>query len=479
MAITRTWFGSFKAIGASVAIAAAFGTFAIPHNASAETLADALVGAYNHSGLLDQNRALLRAADEDVATSLAALKPIVSWQADIQQSIGNNNSAATLGSNIDVNSATISISIALDYQLFDFGADSARVAAAKESVLATRAGLLSVEQNVLLRAVSAFMNLRRTIETVALRENNLRLLTEELRAAKDRFDVGEVTRTDVALAEARLAQARSGLAAAQGDFVQAQEEYRNAVGRKARQLSPPPPLPATANLMEEARSRALRQHPDIVAAQRQVASAELLVNAAERDMLPTLSLRGTAFVEDNIHDDGYNNNLNFGLRATGPIYQGGRLSALARRSAAIRDSQRANLHVVRHNVEADLGNSFARLMAAVASLEASERQIIAARVAFRGIREEASLGARTTLDVLDAEQELLDAQAAKIAAQADQYIAAYSVLAAMGELTAERLKLPVKLYDPAAYYKLVKEAPHLQSKQGKALDRVLKSLQKN
>jgi len=191
--------------------------------AKAETLADALVGAYNHSGLLDQNRALLRAADEDVATSLAAVRPILSWQADLNHTIGNSANAASGGTSVDINTTTLGIALVMDYQLYDFGADAFRTESAKETVLATRAALLSLEQQVLLRAVSAFMNVRRAGENVALRQNNVRLLTQELRAARDRLDVGEVNRTDVALAEASLAEARSGLAAAQGAPVAAHE----------------------------------------------------------------------------------------------------------------------------------------------------------------------------------------------------------------------------------------------------------------
>lgn len=472
--------------GTSIGLIARLGTlgisgllwFAQPA-AAQETLADALVGAYTHSGLLDQNRALLRAADEDVASAMAALRPIVSWQADYERTVGNQRLANGLNQVTDIDTSTLSIALIANWQIFDFGADSARIEAAKETVLATRAALLSVEQNVLLRAVAAFMTVREAVQNVSVRENNLRLLREELRAAQDRFEVGEVTRTDVAQAEARLAEARSGLATAQGNLVQAQEEYRNAVGRSPGVLAPPPPLPTVARGtrdIEQARARALRQHPDIVQAQRQVASAELLIKATELDLMPTLSLRGTLSAQENLDNNGYNSTATVGLRATGPIYQGGQLASFIRSAVASRDSFRGNLHVVRHNVEQDLGSSFATLMAATASLSASDQQIVAAQIAFDGIREEATLGARTTLDVLDAEQELLDAQTARIAAEADQYIAAYSVLAASGELTAERLRLPVRIYDPAAYYKLVEDAPAYRSKQGQALDRIIRKL---
>ena len=146
---------------------------------------------------------------------------------------------------------------------------------------------------------------------------------------------------------------------------------------------------------------------------------------------------------------------------------------------ANRDAQRGNLHEVRHDVQQDVGNAFADLLSARAQLEASERQIRSARIAFQGVREEATLGARTTLDVLDAEQALLDAESTRVTARAQLYVAAYSALAATGQLTAADLRLPVQIYDPAAYYNLVKDSPTKRSKQGEQLDRVLRALQKD
>ena len=155
------------------------------------------------------------------------------------------------------------------------------------------------------------------------------------------------------------------------------------------------------------------------------------------------------------------------------------MSSAVRSSMAQRDAQRANLHVVRQDVEQEVGNAYAALASARAQLEASDRQIRAARIAFRGIREEATLGARTTLDVLDAEQSLLDAESTRVSARANLYVAAYSVLAATGRLTAQDLKLPVQIYDAGGYYNLVKDAPAKYSKEGQALDRVLRALQKD
>ncbi|QFT59191.1 Outer membrane efflux protein BepC precursor [Sulfitobacter sp. THAF37] len=447
--------------------------------AEAETLADALVGAYNHSGLLEQQRAVLRAADEDVAAAASALKPVLRWTADLTQSyreVPQLNVLATSGSS---NSLTASINLIAEVLVYDFGASAFRVEATKETVLATRDTLLNVEQQILLRAVSAYMGVIEASEFVALRQNNVRLLTQELRAARDRFEVGEVTRTDVALAEAQLANARSGLAAAQGTLLRAQEEYRTAVGRKPGRLSGPPSLPTIGGDIQAAKALAVRQHPLLRSAQHQVAAAELLIRSNEAAMAPRVTLNGSVGVSEEFGGSDFNRNASVGLGVNQTIYQGGRLSSDVRRSMAQRDAQRANLHVVRFDVEQAVGDAYASFATARAQLEASERQIRAARIAFRGVREEATLGARTTLDVLDAEQSLLDAQSTQVSARASLYIAAYSVLSATGRLTAAHLGLPVQIYDPAGYYNLVKDSPAKNSRQGRQLDRVLRALQKD
>ncbi|WP_300031862.1 TolC family outer membrane protein [uncultured Roseobacter sp.] len=450
--------------------------------AQSETLADALVGAYNTSGLLDQNRALLRAADEDVAGAAAALKPVLNYTANLTRNFGDTRSISTfsgLASTNNLESTNASAGLIAELLLYDFGATQLGVEAAKETVLATRQQLISLEQQVLLRAVTAFLNVRSLTEFVALRRNNLNLLEQELRAAQDRFEVGEVTRTDVAQAESQLAEARSGLATAQGDLQQAIEEYRNVVGRTPGALVTPPSLPSFGSNVEAARSQALRVHPDLRAAQHAVAAAELNILRAEAAIKPTLSANGSLNVQENLGSSSYTNSGSVGLTLSGPIYQGGLIDSSIRRAIASRDAQRGNLFEVQKTISQNVGSTYAQLSAQRASLAASEERIRAARIAFNGVREEAQLGARTTLDVLDAEQELLDAETSRISAQANVYVAAYSVLQATGRLTAKDLGLGVQQYDPAAYYNLVKDAPVARSAQGAKLDRVLKSLQKN
>lgn len=445
----------------------------------AETLRDALIGAYTHSGLLEQNRALLRAADEDVAQAVAALRPILNWTASVTHTNTDTRSVATGPTTVSRFGTDVTAAINLSWLLWDHGRSKLSVEAAKESVLATRQQLISIEQQIFQRTVAAYFNVRRETENVALRQNNLRLITEELRAAQDRFDVGEVTRTDVAQAQARLAEARSGLAFAMGQLVQAQEEYANVVGRRPGQLAPPGRLPRIEPSIPRAKDIAVRNHPDLKQVQHLVAAADINVEVARRQVAPRITLESSVSNRDTADSNSFTESVSVGVQATGPIYQGGALASATRSAIANRDAQRGNLHTVRHNIRQNVGVTYAQLQVAQAQLDATGERIRAARVAFDGVREEATLGARTTLDVLNAEQALLDAQAQQISAQADRYIAAYQVLASMGQLTVSALGLGIQQYDPNAYYDLVKTAPIARSEQGRKLDKVLRALQKD
>ncbi|OWU85692.1 transporter [Oceanicola sp. 22II-s10i] len=459
------------------ALALATGLATLP--ARAETLADALVSAYNQSGLLQQNRALLRAADENVAQAVSALRPIISWSAGIDQSLTRTSSAANGFTATNSDSASATLGITLQLLVYDFGASKVDIEIAKESVLSARYTLLQVEQSVLLRAATAFFEVRRATDTLALRQNNMRLITQELRAARDRFDVGEVTRTDVSLAEARLAAARSGLAAAEGALNAARLEYLAATGREPGNLVPPRSLPRLPASVQDAMAVAVRQHPNMLAAQKDVTVAELNVTAADLALKPTISASARYGVTRNLNNDGYSNGVTLGLQATGPIYSGGRLSSLQRQAMARRDASRANLHTVAQGLRQQAGTAYSNVLVARASRLAGEEQVRAADVAFRGVREETTLGARTTLDVLNYEQELLSARTTFISAQIDEYVNAYNLLAATGRMTARDLGLGVQLFDPAGYYNMVKDAPAGLSERGQKLDRVLRKLGKD
>ncbi len=447
-------------------LAAAIIGFTTVH-AGAQTLADTLVAAYNNSHLLEQNRALLRAADEDVAQAVALLRPVIGFVARAQASAVTVDTSRGRDTREDYGA---SLTISAELTLYDGGAGRLALESAQESVLAAREGLRSVEQQVLLNAVIAFVSVRNAGEVLSIRQNNLRVIEQELRAARDRFEVGEITRTDVAIAEARLAAARSALAAAEGDLAVARETYRAVTGGLPGMLRVPPPPPATAASDGSARDVAVRRHPAILRAQREVRVAELNVARAAAAFNGRLTASAQAGIDS---DDTFSRSLS--LSYSVPIYRGGQLSSVHRQAIARRDATIAALHQTTVSVIQDVGRAWAQLAVARASLEASERQIAAARTAFEGVREEATLGARTTLDVLNAEQELLDARASRVAAESQQYIATYTLLAAMGLLTVEHLGLGIPTYDPEAYFNAVRSAP-ATTPQGARLDRVLKSI---
>lgn len=451
----------------------AMATFLSSPSAFAQSLADTLIGAYKHSGLLEQNRAVLRAADEDVAQAVALLRPTLDYTARYSYSYAHNNFSGS--SNDDGGSVGLTAGL----MIYDFGRTRLAIDAAKETVLATRDALVGIEQDVLLRGLVAHMNVRRSREFVSLAENSVRLISEELRAARDRFEVGEVTRTDVSLAEARLASARSTLAAAQGSLAQAREEYRAAVGVYPSNPGAPGALPSTAASLEVARDIAVRSHPDMSQAKRSVTVAEINIARADTAKLPTVRAFGElshSFGDIAVGD--VRQDASVGLSLSGPIYQGGALASVSRQAIANRDAARGSLHFVRHSLGLEVGNAWSSILVAEARVTAGTQQVRAAQEAFDGTREEAQLGARTTLDVLDAEQDLLDAQAELVSAQIDVYIATYQLLSSMGLMTVDHLNLGIPTYDPVAYYNAVKDAPAGLSKQGKDLDRVLRAIGK-
>ena len=442
--------------------------------AQGETLTDAFVLAYNNSDLLEQSRAVLRAADEDVAGAVAALRPTLDYRIS-----ENYNFLDNPGFTQTQDRFSTSLELISELALFTGGRNRLAIEAAKEAVLAARENLIVQEQAVLFATVDAYMGVFAALELVELRRNSVRVLEEEVRAARDRFEVGEVTRTDVAQAEARAAQSQADLVAAIGDLEAARELYNLEVGQYPGVLAPPPPLPPTAPSEQAARDVALLSHPRINQTQRQVTVDEINVEIAQAAVLPTLGAQasiGYSRSNENFGEGEFDQSASVGLVLRGPIYQGGALNSLFRRAKAQRDQTRAQLLRTVAEISELVGRSWAVREVAQAQLVATDRQIEAAQIAFDGTREEATLGARTTLDVLDAEQDLLDALTARIDASVQEQRAVYGLLSSMGRLTVDFLDLPVVSYDPAAYYTAVSDAPGIGSAQGIQLDRVLRSL---
>lgn len=458
---------------AAVAVTAAM---VVAPAARSETLADALISAYKTSHLLDKNQAVLRAADEDAAVALAQLRPVITFATQatwtkLDNALRTNFLGVPVGQPLYTESTDASASLTASFLIYAGGRGKMAVEIAKESVLSTRAALVNVEQQVLLSAVSAYVDVRLQAEIVALRQSNVRLISQELQAAKDRFDVGEVTLTDVSLAEARRAAAQSGLAAAQGALEVARERYKAAIGHYPGKLAGLPRLPVAAKSEDAARAVAVRNHPVIIQAGHEVKISDIRVNIAEAAFLPTVS-SSVAVTED--WQSGVGNTV-AGIQFSDTIYQGGERSALYRKALAGKESAAAGQLQAVVDVSEAVGNAWSNVMVQQASIEAGGLQVTAAQKAFDGVREEATLGARTTLDVLNAEQELLNARAAKLQSEASRYVGVYQLLSSMGQLTAEQLNLGITTYDPEAYYDAVKKAP-LTSTRGKRLDKILQKI---
>ncbi len=434
----------------------------------AETLGDALASAYKTSGLLEENRATLRAADEGVASALSDLRPALSYSYDVSRSKSYTTDAWSDWSD------TLSFIASMD--IYTFGRNKLSIDVQKEVVLATRASLLNVEQEVLADAVDAYMSVREAQALLNLQQSAVRLNQQNLRAAQDRFEVGEITRTEVAQYEAQLASVRADLASAQGTLSAARETYKVAVGHYPQSLSTPPNIKLPVASLEAAVTKAKQIHPGIIALQHQAAAQDLAVTIAERNMLPTVSGSVTQSYSDTNFD---NDSTSVSLGVSGVIYSGGAVASAVRGAIADRDAARAELLQTTREVEQGVRTNWAMLSVYSASEQASNAYVKAQRVAYDGVKEEADLGASTTLDVLSAEQDLLDAQVAAIQARIARETQAYSVLQSLGLLTVEQLKLDVPVYDPSAYYNAVKNAPtSYVSPQGEKLDRVLQGLMK-
>lgn len=430
----------------------------------ATSLSDALAAAYRNSDLLEQSRLLLRLDDESVAQQISTLRPLISL-----------NASSTRTSGADTVS---SLDLIADLLVFDNGGTRLLVAAAREQVDAARFGLVDLEQTVLLNAVQAYINVWSDSQVVAVQESNVRVVTEQLRAARDRFEVGEDTRTDVAQAEASLAAAISALAAARGQLEISEELYIIAIGQRPSIRGGPGALPQVPSSESEADHIARQTNPSILELQAVTRSNALALDAARSDYGPTVTLRAqTGETFGGINEGG---STSLSLNFNQPIYNGGQLFSLERSAIAQLGSSQAQLNQQVRTVIQDVGNAYALLRIANAQIQASEQEIRAEQLALQGVEEEASLGARTTLDVLDAEQALLEARIGRIEAQADLYISAYSVLEAIGLLTVRNLNLNVPEYDPTEYSDAFSNAPaRIPSEQGERLDALLERLGRN
>jgi outer membrane protein len=434
-----------------------------PALAGAHSLTDVLIAAYRNSNLLAASRAGLRAQDETVAQAGAGLKPTVDLSG--QGTLAINTLQGDL-------TDTWQAGLTANLVLYDSGRTPAAIASAEAAIMASRAGLKAAEQGVLLGAVAAYMDVRRDLEVVSLSRNNLRVLKEQVDAVNGRFAVGEVTRTDVSQTLARLAASEAGLAAAEGALAISSQNFLAAVGLPPNDLEAPPPIPDLPGSLADAIAIALGQHPSIAAARHAQDAAAHDFERARGASGPTVSLSGQLGVQ--INDpvpDTTVGGASATLGAVMPLYQGGTLDSLERQAMAVLDQRKFELQDTARQVQQAVAIAWANLGIARAQIAASREQIEASQVAWEGVSVEATLGARTTLDVLNAEQELLTARSALVSAQRDEYVAAYNLLSSMGLLTVAHLRLGIPSYDPDVNYDKVRTGP-VEGFDGSVLDRI-------
>ncbi len=424
--------------------------------ASADTLREALLSTYETNPTITAQRESLKATDATVAIARAAGRPQLSATAGINRDLSRSGILETGASG-----PTLSVGADVSMPLFSGGRVSNSVKAAKTRVEAGRALLRGTEGDVFTQAVAAYMDVIRDRAIVELNHNNVRVLETNLQATQDRFEIGDVTRTDVAQSQARLELGRANLAISEGNEAASEQEYRRVIGHEPGDLAPPPPLPPLPNTPEQAVQIALANNPDIVAASRQAQAAGYDVNVARALRLPTLSAVGSGTYVNEI--GGQLGNLpstggqtSVGLNATVPIYQGGGAGARIREAQAIEGQTLEQAVGTERSVVAQTRSAFAAYQATQEAISSQETAVKANELALEGARAERSVGTRTVLDVLNAEQELLNSQVSLVTARRDAYVAGFQLLNAMGQAEARDLGLDGgPLYDPLGNYRRV------------------------
>jgi outer membrane protein len=419
----------------------------------AETLRDALMRAYESNPTLTAARSGQRANDENVPIARADSLPSVTATSSYSETF--DNSAAS----IFTPDRSLGVQANLSVPLYAGGVVRNNIRAAEARVESGQALLRGTEASVFSQVVGAYMDVLRDEAVVALSRNNVEVLGVNLQATRDRFDIGDLTRTDVAQSEARLALAQSQMQAAEARLIASREAYVRLVGTPPGDLVSPPALPGLPAAVDSAVEIALADNPDLEAARIDAEASGFDVRAARGTRLPRVALTGTGGYTDfpgatnlaAIHS------ASAGVNVSIPLFQGGRPAARVRQAQARESQSFERLIGAERSVIAQTRSAFASWKAANAVAESSLVAVSASRLSLEGVRAENSVGTRTILDILNAEQELLNAQVQLVTARRDAYVAGFTLLAAMGRAEAEDLGLDGGgLYDPDANYERVR-----------------------
>jgi outer membrane protein len=419
--------------------------FAAP--AAADTLGDALAAAYASNPELSAQRAQVRVTDEQVPAALAGGRPTVGLRGNFDQ--------AGLDAFVD-NGRTYTLGTSIQWSIYQGGRIRAATTAAENRILAARARLRATENQVVVSVVTAYADVLRFAELVELNENQVKVLERELQANTDRFEVGDLTITDVAQSKARLANARANLVSALNQQAAARQAYIRTVGRPPQDLEPLPPLPPLPSSQGQAVDIAAVNSPAVLAARFDEAAARYDVRFAERQRLPTVT---SEFRASYLRFEGGGGGANFVrqgefvtqdaiLTATLPIWQGGRFGTQIREAQARRSQLTQQITVVSRQTQEQVVNNFNQLRAARAIIEASRAAVQANELAAEGVRQENEVGTRTIIELLNAEQELLNTKANLVTALREEQVAAYALLAAAGGAEVLALGVDAEFYDP-------------------------------
>ena len=440
----------------SMALAGSVSLLAFAGFAQAQTLEETLSQAYNSNPTLQAQRASLRAVDEQRVQARAGRLPTVSASASISRQHVESQSTFVINgqrvpSNSESDATPKNYSLTASQAIYQGGRISGAIDQATAVIMASRENLRATEQTVLVSAVTAFMDVRRDSRVVDIRRNNVDVLAQHLEAAADRFEVGEITRTDVAQAEARLSGAQAQLAAAQSQLAVSRAAYERVTGNPPATLQDPPALPDLPDHLADAAEYAFANSPQLLAAQYNEQASQHAIRIARGNLLPEVSLSATASAaRDSNFSGDERDSVSVMGRVSVPILTGGLNRSRVRAAVAQEEQARFQVREARRQVTEGVTNAWSGYIASLAVIESSRQAVRANEIALDGVEQVAYVGIRTTLDVLDAEQELLESRLTLVTAERDSYVAGYNLLQAMGAVSARQLGLNVEIYDPGA-----------------------------
>jgi outer membrane protein len=435
-------------IAGALAFSLLFGSATV----NAESLSEALASAYSGNPTIRAERARQRATDEQTPQALSGWRPSVDAGADVGVAMTDtdpNPSGLRTGTTYPAD-----LSITLSEPVFRGFKTVKGVKRAEATVEAGRQNLLAVEQQTLFDTVQAYMNVIRDRRILMLRQRNVTVLREQLRASNERFNVGEVTRTDVAQSRARLSLSESTVAEAKSNLAASIATYNRVVGHAPGSLKYPR-LPKLPKSLDGATALAEKINPNILAAAFVAEAARYNVGVVAGDLLPTVTLEatGSRTIDDLDHvEHGNVNQLTILGRVSVPLYEAGSVYSAVREAKQTESQRRIEIIGAARAVRESIVTAWNFLIASKETIVSSKAQVSANILALDGVKQEYLVGSRTTLDVLNAEAELLNSQVILAQAERDQIVAAYQILGSIGQLTARQLSLGVDYYDPIENY---------------------------